>query len=222
MLNQHGKSREQSLAAGGGLAMKLSPAFRAGLVLGSLHLFFVLANVIDITRRQEGQWNMFWILCGYIDFPVTLLLSRIIVPIATPMFAHGEPYLAGGHGAMFIIFLLFHSIVGSVWYFALPFLISKASLKIASTKKAVAAAAALMIIPVPAHWLQLIRFFGRDTAPTAIVLNSVPPAVWTALFIWLLVINVRRKVLLWLLLLAPFVFCYLAQDLYYCIVLAPD
>jgi hypothetical protein len=220
VLNRHGQSKEELPAASRGLTKKPSLAFKIGLILGSVHLFYILFNVIDIIHRQEGQWHMFWILCGYIDFPVTLLLSRVILPIVAPLFTCHDPYLVAGRGPLFIIFLLFHSLVGSGWYFALPILISKALAKIASTKKTAVAAAALMIIPVPAHWLQLVRFFGYDTAPTAIGLNSILPGVWTIIFVWLLIVNVRRKVLLWLICLAPFVFYYLEQDLYYCIVLA--
>jgi hypothetical protein len=206
---------------GGGWLERRSLAFKVGLLLGSVHLLFVLASVIDIIHHQEGRWHMFWILCGYIDFPVTLLLSKVILPVFSPFFIRGDPYLAAGHSLqIFLIFSLFHTLVGSGWYFALPILISKAAVKIASTAKAAVAAAAMMIIPIPAHWLQLIRFFGRDTAPTAIGLNALLPGVWTILFVWLLVTNVRRKALLWLVCLVPFVFYYLAQDLYYCFVLA--
>jgi hypothetical protein len=219
VLNRHSQSEEESSAASRGPIKRHSLAFKVGLILGSVHLLFVLASVIDIIRNDEGQWHMFWTLCGYIDFPVTLLLSKVILPIFSPFFVRGDPYLAAGHSLqIFLIFSLFHTLVGSGWYFALPILISKAAAKIASTRKA--AVAVMMIIPILAHWLQLLQFIGYDTAPTAIGLNSILPGVWTAIFIWLLFTNARRKVLLWLVCLAPFVFYYLAQDLYYCIVLA--
>jgi hypothetical protein len=73
----------------------------------------------------------------------------------------------------------------------------------------------MMIIPVPSHWLQLLRFIGGDTKPTAIGLNSVLPAVWLILFIWLFITNVKQKAMLWLLCLVPPVFYYLILDLYY-------
>jgi hypothetical protein len=221
VFNRHGQSDDGLIAANRGWFERRSPAFKVGLILGSAHLFFVLFNVIDIIHRHEGRWTMFWVLCGYIDFPITLLLSKVILPVFSPFFVRGDPYLAAGRSLqLFLIFTLFHTLVGSGWYAALPVLISKAAAKIGSTKKAVVAAAVMMIIPIPSHWLQLLRFFGYDTAPTAIGLNSVLPVLWTILFVWLLVTNARRKVLLWLVCLAPFVFYYLAQDLYYYFVLA--
>lgn len=232
MLNRHSQCKEQPrtyfgfLSAYGGVWRSISKisaglAFKVGLILGSVHLLFILANVFDIIRSNEGRWNMFWTLCGYIDFPVSLLLSKVILPVFSPFFVRGDPYLAAGRSLqIFLIFFLFHTLVGSGWYFALPILISKAAVKITSTTKAAVAAAAMMIIPIPSHWLQLLRFIGYNTAPTAIGLNSILPGAWTAIFIWLLVINAQRKVLLWLVCLAPFVFYYLVQDLYYCIVLA--
>lgn len=221
MLNRHSQSEGESAAASRGPIKRRSLAFKVGLILGSVHLLFILANIIEIIRHNEGQWHMFWTLCGYIDFPVTLLLSKVILPVLSVFFTRGDPYLAANYSLQFfLIFTLFHAMLGSGWYFALPILISKAAAKIASTKKAAVAAAVMMIIPILAHWLQLLRFIGYDTAPTAIGLNAILPGVWTAIFIWLLFTNARQKVLLWLVCLAPFVFYYLAQDLYYCIVLA--
>lgn len=222
MLDRHSQSEDEPIAASRGSIKRYSLAFKIGVILGSVHLFFVLASVIDIIRRDEGQWHMFWTLCGYIDFPVTLLLSKVILPIVSIFFIHADPYLASRILQIFLIFLLFHAIVGSLWYFALPILISKAATKIASTKKAAVAVAVMIIIPVLAHWLQLLRFIGYDTAPTAIGLNAILPAVWTALFILLLITNAKRKAVLWLLCLVPFVFYYLAQDLYYYFVLADN
>ena len=221
MLNRHSQCEEQPIPTRRDWLQRHSLAFKVGLLLGSVHLLFILANVFDIIRNQEGRWSMFWILCGYIDFPATLLLSKIILPVFSPFFIRGDPYLAAGRSLqIFLIFSLFHTLIGSAWYFALPILISKAAVKITSTTKAAVAAAVLMLIPIPSHWLQLLRFIGYDTAPTAIGLNSVLPGVWIVIFIWLLVINAKRKVLLWLVCLVPFVFYYLVQDLYYCIVLA--
>jgi hypothetical protein len=199
---------------------KRSLALRVGFVLGSAHMLFILANVIDIIHRHEGQWNMFWIVCGYIDFPVSLLLSHVMPLIIGVNPRLYNPYMAASHGLMFIMFLLFHTIIGSAWYFVLPVLVKKAAEKITATATAAAAAVTMMLIPIPIHWLQLLRFFGRDTAPTAIGLNSVLPSLWMALFVWLLFTNARRRATLWLLCLSPPVFYYLLQDLYYYIMLA--
>jgi hypothetical protein len=116
---------------------------------------------------------------------------------------------------LFVVFSLFHILVGSGWYFALPVLVHKASRKIAATTAGVVAAAAMMIIPILSHWLQLLRFICYNAKPVAIGLNSILPCVWMVLLVWLFVTNPRRKVPLWLLCLAPPVFHYLVRDLYY-------
>ncbi|MGA2173284.1 MAG: hypothetical protein ABSG82_09810 [Sedimentisphaerales bacterium] len=220
MLNWHSQYKEKSTAAGRDWLQRHSLAFQVGLLIGSVHMLFILANVIDAVCHHEGRWHMFWILCGYIDFPSTLLLSQVILPVLPRWLTFPDPYLAASRGPMFTIFLLFHTIVGSAWYFALPILISKAAVKIASTTKAAVAVAAMIIIPIPAHWLQLLRFIGHDTKSTSIGLNCILPGLWMILFAWLFVTNVRRKVLLWLFCLVPPVFYYLVRDLYYSIMLA--
>jgi hypothetical protein len=55
----------------------------------------------------------------------------------------------------------------------------------------------------------------HDAKPAAILLNSILPCLWLALFAWLFRTNTRRKMLLWMFCLVPPVFYYLANDLYY-------
>jgi hypothetical protein len=194
---------------------------QAGLLINLLHLLFMLANIAYMIHNSEGRWHMFWIICGYIDFPVSLLLSKVILPVFASFFTHTDPYMAARYNSpLFWVFSLFHTVVGSAWYFAMPLLIHKASKKITATTAGAFAAATIMIIPIPSNWLQLLRFVGYDTAPTAIGLNSVLPCLWTALLVWLFLTNNRQKVLLWLLCLSPLVFYYLVQDLYYYFFLA--
>jgi hypothetical protein len=193
-----------------------SRAFQAGLLIGATHFLFILMNIIYIISHHEGRWYMFWTVCGYIDYPVSLLLPKVILPALSHFFTRGVPYLASGRNfQIFLIFSLFHTIVGSAWYFALPILIHKVCKKITVTLKGSLAAAAMMVIPIPSHWLQLLRFYNGNTGQTSIALNSVLPAVWIVLFIGLFFTNVKRKATLWLLCLLPVVFYYLTQDLYY-------
>ena len=216
MLNWHSEYGDKSTAKTRGWLEKQSWAFHIGLLIGSTHMLFMLANIVYIVHHNDGHWHMFWILCGYIDFPVSLLLSKVILPVFSHFFTNRDPYIAAVYNSpMFVIFSLFHILVGSAWYFALPVLVHKVSRKIAATTTGAVAVAAMMIIPIPSNWLQLLRFIGHDTAPIAIGLNSILPCVWTALLLWLFLTNPRRKVLLWLFCLAPPVFYYLVQDLYY-------
>ncbi|MGD0078179.1 MAG: hypothetical protein ABSB91_06095 [Sedimentisphaerales bacterium] len=217
MLNRNSQSDEKSVAGTGDWLQRRSVALQIGLVLGSAHLLFVLANVIGVIYYQERRWIMFWTLCGYLDFPVSLLLSKVILPVFSPMITPYDPYLVSSRGPIFTIFLLFHTIIGSVWYCILPVLLQKAAQKITATTAGAIAAGVMMIIPVFANWLQLLRFIGGNTPATSIGLNSVLPAVWVVLFIWLLFTNVRRMRLCWLFCLTPAVFYYLVADVYYCI-----
>jgi hypothetical protein len=216
VFNRHSEHIEKPTADTRGWLEKQSWALQAGLLIGSVHMLFMLANIAYMIRHDEGRWHMFWILCGYIDFPVSLLLPKAILPLFSHFFTHKDPYLAAVYNSpMFVIFSLFHILVGSAWYFALPVLLHKASRKIATTTTGAVVVAAMMIIPIPSNWLQLLRFIGYDTAPVAIGLNSILPGVWTALLVWLFLTNARRKVLLWLFCLVPPVFYYLVRDLYY-------
>ena len=190
--------------------------FQAGLLIGAVHFLFMLMNIVYIINHHEGRWHMFWIVCGYIDYPVSLLLPKVILPVLSPLFERGDPYLASAHSfQIFLIFSLFHIVVGSAWYFALPILIHKAAKKITVTITGSLAAAAMMFIPIPSHWMQLLKFFGGNTGQTSIGVNSVLPGLWVILFIWLFITNVKRKAILWLLCMLPVVFYYLTQDIFY-------
>jgi len=220
VFNRHSECKDMLAVVPRGWLERQSWAFQAGLLIGAAHMLFMLMNIIYIINHHEGQWHLFWIVCGYIDYPVSLLLPKVILPALSHFFTRGDPYLASAHSFhIFLIFSLFHTLVGSAWYFALPILVHKVSKKITATTTGAWAAATMMIIPIPSHWLQLLRFIGGDTKPTAIGLNSTLPAVWIILFVWLFLTNVKRKAMLWLLCLVPPVFYYLILDLYYYYVL---
>jgi hypothetical protein len=194
---------------------KRSWGFRIGLFLACLHFAFFVSNTLYIIEHNEGRWHMFWILCGYIDFPASLLLSKIILPVFSHFFTNRDPYLVAVYNSpMFVIFSLFHILVGSAWYFALPVLLEKAGKKITATALTLTAAVAIMLIPIFTHWLQLLRFIAHDVKNFAPVFNSILPVIWTALLVWLFFATARKKSVLWLLLLTPFVFYYFVRDLY--------
>ncbi len=216
VFKQHSEGGELPVVVSRDWLARQSPAFQAGLLIGAVHMLFIAMNIIYIIVHHEGRWHMFWIVCGYIDYPVSLLLPKVILPALSHLFTRGDPYLVSGRNfPIFLIFSLFHVLVGSLWYFALPMLVYKASKKITVTISGSLVAAMLMIIPIPSHWLQLLRFYSTSAAQTAIGLNSVFPAVWIVLFIGLFITNAKRKATLWLLCLLPPVFYYLIMDLYF-------
>ena len=216
VLNQHSECKDIPTVVPRGWMERQSWAFQTGLLIGVTHMLFMLMSIIYILNHHEGQWHLFWIVCGYIDYPVSLLLPKVILPALSHFFTRGDSYLASARSLqIFLIFSLFYILVGSAWYFALPILVHKVSKKIAATTTGAWAAATMTIIPIPSHWLQLLRFIGGNTKPTAIGLNSALPAVWIILFVWLFFTNVKQKAMLWLLCLVPGVFYYLILDLYY-------
>ena len=187
--------------------------FRIGLFLACLHFAFFVSNALYMIEHNEGRWHMFWILCGYADFPVSLLLTKVILPV---LFRGGplqDPFMATNASTL-MVFALFYAVVGTAWYFCLPILLEKAGKKIAATALTLTAAVAIMLIPIFTHWLQLLRFIARDVKSLAPVFNSILPAIWTALLVWLFFATARKKSVLWLLLLTPFVFYYFVRDLY--------
>jgi len=221
MLNQQSQCVEKLIPIYRDWFARQHWTLQAGMVIGAAHLLLMLGNIVYIIQHHEGHWHMFWVLCGYVDFPASLLLSKAILPVLKPYLCYMDPYLEARYGLPFFwVFSLFHILVGSAWYAALPVLVHKISRAITATRIKAAAAATMMLIPIPANWIQLLRFFGRDTAPTAIGLNSVLPCVWMGLLVWLFITNPKRKAMLWLFCLAPPVFYYLAADLYYYFFLA--
>jgi hypothetical protein len=187
---------------------------KIGLVLGLLHFLFIVWNIIYMISHSDGRWHMFWILCGYIDFPVSLLLSRIILPLYVTQLGIEAPYSAGGI-LMFATFSAFHVLLGSAWYVYLPILLEKLIKKIATGTVGAVIIVLLVVIPIFANWLQLLRFIPRHVHIFAPGVNSVLPALWVVLLVWLYLATSRRKPVLWLLCLSPFVFYYFLHDLYY-------
>ena len=193
---------------------KYSWGFKIGLFLAASHFTIFTLNTIYMIVYNDPRWHMIWIMCDYIDFPVSLLLTQIILPLFFPGPIWYDPYLDRSLSAM-MTFLAFYAVAGSAWYFFLPILLEKAGKRIAAGPGTFTLAVVLMIIPIFANWLQFLRFATGHTPLFAPGLYSILPAIWTGLFIWLYFASAGKKVVLWLLLLAPFVFFYFVRDLYY-------
>ena len=193
---------------------KCSLGFKIGLFLAAVHFTLFTLNTVYMIVYHDPQWHMIWIMCDYTDFPVSLLLTQIILPL----FFHGgiwyDQYLDRSMSAM-VTFVTFYAVAGTTWYFFLPILLEKAGKRIAAGPGTFAIAVVLMIIPIFAHWLQFLRFATGETPLFAPGLYSILPAIWTGLLIWLYFAAAGKKTVLWLLLLAPFVFFYFVRDLYY-------
>ena len=193
---------------------KLSTGLKMGILLAALHFFFILISIIDMIHNDNEPWHMFWMFLGYVDFPLSLLLPLVILPAYKTMLGITLPYLQGG-AVMFVTFVVFHVGLGSLWYLFLPVLLEKLGKKIAVSAVGITLSILLMLLPIFSNWLQLLKFIGGSISCFNPVINSFLPACWVVLFIWLYFINLRRKRTLWLLILAPHVFFYFIQDLYY-------
>ena len=193
---------------------KYSWGFKIGLFLAAAHFTLLSLNTIYMIMFHDPQWHMIWIMCDYVDFPVSLLLTQIILPLFFPGPVWYDPYLDRSLSAM-MTFGAFYAIVGTTWYFFLPILLEKAGKRIAAGPGTFTIAVFLMIIPIFAHWFQFLRFATGHTSLLAPGLYSILPAIWTGLFIWIYFATARKKVTLWLLILAPFIFFYFVRDLYY-------
>ena len=194
--------------------VKLSVGLRIGMLLAAVHFFFISLSILDMVHNGNEPWHMFWIFLGYVDFPLSMLLPVFILPIYKAAFGITQPYLTGGM-LMSLTFTIFHLGLGSLWYLFLPVLLEKLSRKIATSTTGIALSILLMLLPIFSKWLQLLKFVGGTTSCFSPLINSFAPAFWTVFLICLFFVNSRKKRVLWLLLLAPFVFFYLVRDLYY-------
>jgi hypothetical protein len=197
---------------------KCSWGFKIGLFLAATHFTLFTLNTIYMIVFNDPQWHMIWIMCDYIDFPVSLLLTKIILPLFFRGDILYDPYLDRSMSAM-MTFLVFYAVAGSTWYFLLPVLLEKAGKKIAAGPGTLAIAVVLMIIPIFSNWLQFLRFATGHTPLFTPGLYIILPAIWTGLLVWLYFTTAGKKTVLWLLLLAPFVFFYFVRDLYYYMIL---
>jgi hypothetical protein len=193
-----------------------SLGFKIGFILAVTYFFLIAFSIIYMLWKPGEPWHMFWVLLDYLDFPVSLLLTHVILWIYSAGFSISAPYLIGGP-LMFITFCAFHLVVGTIWYFYLPILLEKVSRTIAINVTGRITVILLMITPILSYWLQLAKFLPHNVPRFTPWTNSWLPVLWVALFIWLYSANSQRKRALWLLCLTPFVFSYLAYDLYYCI-----
>lgn len=102
---------------------KLPFSFKVGIILAFLHLAFIGVGAIFVIQYPAAQWQFVWFIPLIIDFPVSLLavLSFIFCPETSVHFlSYPMSDLRG-----FIIPVFIFGVIGSSWYFYLPFLISR-------------------------------------------------------------------------------------------------
>lgn len=192
----------------------VSPVFAIGVLLAVLYVFFVGLNIISMLGNPQEPWHTFWVFLEYLNFPGSLLLRFMILPVYSILSSVTEPYFDRSWLTL-AIFITFNLAAGGCWYFCLPMLLDKLSRKFAASVIGRIIVVLLAITPIFCHWLQLLKHIAGNSQCFSPILNSWFVMMWTGLFIWLYCISNRRKRLLWLLCLLPMVFFYFARDLYY-------
>jgi len=189
---------------------------KTGFALAALHLLFILWIIIQIGFGDEAQWQFYWLMPGCVDFPVSLVFRYVILPIVPNVNIDFLYILPGVWGQLryFITPAAFYLSIGTLWYFYLPIIIDRLIKIITTDITGKVLLIMLVILPILSGWLQLTYWFNFDWFTSDIWVNSIICFLWIVLFGWLFVINSRKKPVLWLLCLLPFVFFYAIRDLF--------
>jgi len=92
-----------------------------GLLFAAIHLalfFWFLSYLSDLSGR-DGQGPLLWVYWLAIDFPVSLIVLGLFVVDVT------------SHYVMYFV----HGILGTIWWFFLPTLLSRAYARFVSPKQ---------------------------------------------------------------------------------------
>jgi len=98
-------------------------SYQIGMIVCIIHLLVSWWVIINIARSQpDAQWQLIWVFFLPFDFPFSLLVlfSGSIFPVGS---IKGLPYPIGEFNS-FILPVIIHGIIGPLWYFTLPVLIS--------------------------------------------------------------------------------------------------
>jgi hypothetical protein len=101
--------------------------YRVAMGLAVLHLLAVLVFVVYLHQSNEGQAILLWTLWKPVDFPISLLVPRglDVLPSTGDWAGSLRPALP----------YLVHGVLGTLWWFCVPFLIAWLFEKITGTGK---------------------------------------------------------------------------------------
>ena len=107
-------------------------SFKIGIFLAILHLGYIgymIISIITLEGAQLAQWEMSWILPGHLDFPLSLILGKVLFYIIPEMDVDFLAILPLPMGSLLYFWLpvIFHGVIGTVWYFFLPNIIHRLS-----------------------------------------------------------------------------------------------
>jgi hypothetical protein len=194
-------------------------AIRAGLTLGILHFCLMLLFLINIYRdTSDGQWFMVWLLPYYVDFPISAIFERLIWYITINV-EFLPPYFCG----------LGHLIAGSIWFFYIPIIINMCINRIATSKTSRILVGILSLLPMLTSWTYLLLeewgnvYCDSFNKYTGYDLTSCMEYGLAVLYIVLLILaynsnGSKKRQILWLLFLMPYVFWQPCVCLWYSLV----
>jgi hypothetical protein len=91
-------------------------------VYASLHAAFVVWIVSVIYRGTEGDWPMCWLMCFWLDFPLSMILVGLVYGLRDLGVPHKLPWFKSPIADVnnFLLPCLFFGLAGTVWWFFLP------------------------------------------------------------------------------------------------------
>lgn len=190
--------------------------FWVGIFAAAVHAAIVGAFIFNLAHSARGHWQSRWLVCHFIDWPVSLLLKYVILPIV-PDLSMGGGFSAYPLGEVrdFLVPGFFYLVLGSLWYFYLPGLLVRVSGRISTVLYCRVAAIFLMVSCVISSWFGILVWSDASRLYLSPFFNGSLCVVWVIVFIFLYFANSRKKVTLWLLFLVPFVFYNLCYDVYF-------
>jgi hypothetical protein len=104
-----------------------------GTVLATVHLLGVLLTIWYAAASTDGQAPLVWAIWAIIDFPLSLAYLLLGPPYAqwTQTLSSDRPGLAQ------FVYLphLLHGVLGTVWWFFVPFIVAKFAARIKEGRK---------------------------------------------------------------------------------------
>lgn len=120
-----------------------------GIMLGSIHIVLLIYTVTCMIANQK-YWVYYWYFFIFLDFPISLVILILfyLLDVIIDIISHMVPLILYINNLLstflptpmndfvnFIIPFLFFGILGTLWYFFLPTLVTKCISKIFKRKE---------------------------------------------------------------------------------------
>ena len=96
---------------------KKTLSFKIGLIIATVHFLMTLLFIIDLgLSSNEAQWELSWLIPYHFDFPASLCLRYMLLPLTPGLDFYTLPEPLGDIYS-FVVPSLFHLLGGTLWYF---------------------------------------------------------------------------------------------------------